>query len=48
MKERLIEAIKQFIAKEYGYEDFHAQTFDLTEQDFEFFNNLILYIHDNF
>ena len=48
MKEELIEVIKQFIAKRYGYEDFHAQTFELSVEDFNKFTNLILYIKENF
>lgn len=48
MKEELIEVIKQFIAKRYGYEDFHAQEFELTQEDFEKFDNLIRFILENF
>lgn len=48
MKEELIEMVKQFIAKKYGYEDFHAQTFELSVEDFNKFTELILYIKENF
>lgn len=48
MKEELIETIKQFIAKQYGYKDFHAQEFELTQEDFEKFSNLFRFILENF
>ena len=48
MKEELSEMVKQFIAKKYGYENFYAQTFELSVEDFDKFTELILYIKENF
>jgi len=48
MKYELMEVIKQYIAKKYGFEDYHDQEFTLTWEDFEKFANLFIYISENF
>ena len=48
MKYELMEVIKQYIAKKYGFEDSNKQEPILTWKDFEKFANLFIYINENF
>ena len=48
MKEELIYCIKQFIAKQYGYENWEGQDFELDIEDWLKFHDLICYIRENF
>ena len=48
MKYELMEVIKQYIAKKYGFEDYHEQEFALKWEDFEKFAKLFIYISENF
>lgn len=48
MKYELMEVIKQYIAKKYGFEDANEQELVLTWKDFEKFANLFIYINENF
>lgn len=48
MKYELMEVIKQYIAKKYGFKDYHEQEFTLTWEDFEKFAKLFIYISENF
>lgn len=48
MKYELMEVIKQYIAKKYGFEDYHKQEFEMSWEDFEKFTKLLVYISENF